>query len=235
MGDRAIRDSRRMKQRAIGRWVAALALLLAPVQAGAWGFYAHGVTADIAYANVSPQTRAKITELLRQEAMLGTPECRIRTIAEASVWPDCVRRTFWRWGYTAAWHYRTTPICEAYNPRANCSGGNCVTAQIERSHRILADEDHHQPGDEEGKKHVDRRDQDQVGPFGKRLAHALALGSMPAISMPSSFSSVSSGVRSPVMRPSHITTMRSESARISSSSTETSSTALPWSRRRTIC
>jgi hypothetical protein len=129
-----------MMQRAIGSLVAALALLVAPVQAGAWGFYAHGVTADIAYANVSPQTRAKINELVRQEAMLGTPECRIRTIAEASVWPDCVRNTLWRWGYTAAWHYRTTPICEAYNPRANCSGGNCVTAQIERSHRILADE-----------------------------------------------------------------------------------------------
>jgi hypothetical protein len=59
---------------------------------------------------------------------------------DASVWPDCVREDSWRWGYTYAWHYRTTPICEAYNPRANCSGGNCVTAQIERNHRILADE-----------------------------------------------------------------------------------------------
>ena len=114
--------------------------LLAPTPASAWGFYAHRKTAEIAEANVSPSTRAKIEQLMRSEALVGTPECPLATIEDASVWPDCVRRTFWRWGYTAAWHYRTAPICEAYNPRANCSGGNCVTAQIERSHRILADE-----------------------------------------------------------------------------------------------
>lgn len=114
--------------------------LLAPAPASAWGFYAHRKTAEIAEANVSPATRAKIERLMRSEELVGTPECPLATIEDASVWPDCVRRTFWRWGYTAAWHYRTAPICEAYNARANCSGGNCVTAQIERNHRILADE-----------------------------------------------------------------------------------------------
>jgi hypothetical protein len=56
------------------------------------------------------------------------------------VWADCVRGEGWRWGFTAAWHYRTAPICQPFNPRANCSGGSCVTAQITRAHRILADE-----------------------------------------------------------------------------------------------
>ncbi len=122
-------------------WLCALAIMLAaPSPAFAWGFYAHGKTAEIGEANISPSARAEIARLLRSEALLGTPECSLATLEEASVWPDCVRRTRWRWGYTAAWHYRTTPICEAYNPRANCSGGNCVTAQIERSHRMLADE-----------------------------------------------------------------------------------------------
>ncbi|TRD12764.1 S1/P1 nuclease [Erythrobacter insulae] len=111
-----------------------------PVEAHAWGFYAHRTTADIAEVNVSPETRAKIEALMKSEALLGTPECDLATLQDASVWPDCVRRARWRWGYTAAWHYRTAPICEAYNPRANCSGGNCVTAQVERNHRILADE-----------------------------------------------------------------------------------------------
>lgn len=114
--------------------------LLAPAPASAWGFYAHRKTADIAETNVSPEARAKIRRLMRSEALLGTPECPLTTIQDASVWPDCIRRSFWRWGYTAAWHYRTAPICEAFNPRANCSGGNCVTAQIERAHRMLADE-----------------------------------------------------------------------------------------------
>ena len=118
-----------------------LAIVLAlPAPAQAWGFYAHRQTASIAEANVSPETRAKIQKLLKSEALLGTPGCELASIQDASVWPDCVRNDFWRWGYTAAWHYRTTPICEAYSPRANCPGGNCVTAQIERAHRVLADE-----------------------------------------------------------------------------------------------
>ena len=116
------------------------AILLLPAPAHAWGFYAHRKTAEIAAANVSPEVRAKVERLLRSEKALGTPDCPLKSIEDASVWPDCVRREGWRWGYTAAWHYRTAPICQAFNPRANCSGGNCVTAQITRAHRVLADE-----------------------------------------------------------------------------------------------
>ncbi len=118
----------------------AVAAAILPSPALAWGFFAHRTTADIAMENVSPSARAKIARLMRSQSLLGTPECELATLQDASVWPDCVRRTRWRWGHTAAWHYRTTPICEAYSPRANCSGGNCITAQIERNHRILADE-----------------------------------------------------------------------------------------------
>lgn len=136
MGYRAIRKG--------GFAIAACALaalfLAVPESARAWGFYAHRTTADIAEANVSPATRAKIRRLLRSAPLLGTPECELASLQDASVWPDCVRRTGWRWGYTAAWHYRTAPICEEYNPRGNCPGGSCVTAQILRNHRILADE-----------------------------------------------------------------------------------------------
>ena len=122
--------------------LAALCLwaLLIPGEAHAWGEFAHRKTAEVAEANVSPQVRAKINQLLKSAGDLGTPECALETLEDASVWPDCIRGTRWRWGYTAAWHYRTAPICEAFDPRANCEGGNCVTAQIERSQRILADE-----------------------------------------------------------------------------------------------
>jgi hypothetical protein len=120
--------------------LAALAALLAPVQAGAWGAYAHRQTASIALANVSPQVRAKIRALLAHEKALGTPRCPLKTLEDAAVWADCVRAEGWRWGYTAAWHYRSAPICKAFDPRANCAGGNCVTAQITRAQRILSDE-----------------------------------------------------------------------------------------------
>jgi hypothetical protein len=115
-----------------------LALLPGPAQA--WGSYAHRKTAEIAAANVTPEVRAKIARLIRAEAALGTPDCPLKSLEDASVWADCVRGEGWRWGYTAAWHYRTAPICESFNPRGNCAGGACVTAQITRAHRVLADE-----------------------------------------------------------------------------------------------
>ncbi|MBX7527839.1 S1/P1 nuclease [Qipengyuania vesicularis] len=132
MGHRAVRNR---------LLIACAALLgLLPAQAQAWGFFAHQTTGQIAWENVAPATQAKIARLFRAAPLLATPECPLASIEDASTWPDCVRRTRWRWGYTAAWHYRTAPVCEAYNPRSNCSGGNCVTAQIERSQRLLADE-----------------------------------------------------------------------------------------------
>jgi hypothetical protein len=136
MGDRAIRTGR-LKAALGAALLAALAILPAP--AHAWGDYAHRQTARIAEANVTSQTRAEIRRLLRAEKLLGTPKCPLRNFADASVWADCIRAEGWRWSFTAPWHYRTTPICEAYDPRANCANGNCVTAQIERSHRILSD------------------------------------------------------------------------------------------------
>lgn len=111
-----------------------------PVPAHAWGGYGHRVTAQIALANVSPETRAEIARLLRAAPQLATPGCDLASLEDAAVWPDCLRGEGWRWGYTFAWHYRTTPICEPYDPRSNCAGGNCVIAQIERSHRLLSDE-----------------------------------------------------------------------------------------------
>lgn len=123
--------------------IAAFALILSvsvSSPARAWGEFGHRTTGEIALANVKPETRAAIARLIAYQSQLGTPDCRIRNLQDATVWPDCVRSASWRWGYTAAWHYRTAPICEAYNARANCSGGNCVTAQIERNQRILADE-----------------------------------------------------------------------------------------------
>lgn len=123
------------------RLLAALAvLLLAPAPAQAWGFFGHETTARIALANVRPDTRAALARLLRHERAVGTPDCPLRTLANASTWPDCLRGQAWRWAYTFAWHYQTEPIGEPYDARKNCGGGNCVSAQIARNQRILADE-----------------------------------------------------------------------------------------------
>ncbi|WP_435418660.1 S1/P1 nuclease [Parerythrobacter aurantius] len=140
MGHRTIR--KRAGQGMRHGFAAALALvaLLAPAAAQAWGFYAHRVTGEIALANIRPETRAAMERLFRSEQLIGTPDCTLSDLLDATVWPDCVRRDQDRWGHTAAWHYRTAPIDRDYDPRGNCGGGNCVLAQIERNQRVLSDE-----------------------------------------------------------------------------------------------
>lgn len=124
------------------RWIAVILAAVAALVARpalAWGEFGHQSTASIAWANVSPQTRAAVRELLRAEKGLGTPYCHVRNLEEASYWPDCIRREGWRWAYSFPWHYQTMNICKPYDPRANCASGNCVTGQIERNRRVLAD------------------------------------------------------------------------------------------------
>jgi len=136
MGDRAMGHR-------TGRLIAlsaALLALLQPSLAQAWGYYGHATTGRIAMANVKPQTRAAIARLIAHSPELGTPKCRMRDLADAATWPDCLRGEYWRWAYTFAWHYQTEPIDEPYDARKNCGGGECVSAQIERNQAILSDE-----------------------------------------------------------------------------------------------
>jgi hypothetical protein len=106
----------------------------------AWGDYAHRLTARIALAQLTPAVRAEVKRLYRAEAALQTPECRLRTIEEASVWPDCVRARYRdRFAYSAPWHYQNINVCEPFDINAKCWNGDCVTAQIPRQQAIVAD------------------------------------------------------------------------------------------------
>ena len=105
----------------------------------AWGAYGHRTVAAIALRNIAPTTRARIDQLLKSERGLGMPKCRVRNLEDAAVWPDCIKGESWRWGYASPWHYQDEPVCGAFDPKADCANGNCVTAQIERNRRILAD------------------------------------------------------------------------------------------------
>jgi hypothetical protein len=118
---------------------AALALVWAqPVLA--WGETGHRTIAAVAQANVTPAAKAQIDALLQAESGLGTPECRVKSIGDASVWPDCMRAKSWRWGYTFPWHFQDSDVTgAAFDKKANCSYYACVTAQIPRNQRILAD------------------------------------------------------------------------------------------------
>jgi hypothetical protein len=117
------------------------ALLVAHAPAAAWWEYGHYTVARIAEKEVRPSTRAAFNRLIAQSALLETPTCPIRNIADASYWPDCVRKLEARFSYSFPWHYQNVDICKPFDLVSACRDGNCVSAQIERNTKLLADKE----------------------------------------------------------------------------------------------
>lgn len=113
------------------------AFLILPSPASAWWAFGHRTTAAIAEQNILPSTREKMRELFASSALLGTPDCALDTIGDASVWPDCIRPDRVRWGHSFPWHYQNVDICKPFDMASACRGGNCVSAQIDRNAAIL--------------------------------------------------------------------------------------------------
>jgi hypothetical protein len=117
----------------------ALAAALYGAPAAAWGDYAHRLTGRIADNELTPAARAELARLLAQNAKLGTPDCPIRSLADAASWPDCVRGLGDRYAYAAKWHYQNIPRCGRFDIASGCAGGNCLTVQLDRQIAVLAD------------------------------------------------------------------------------------------------
>jgi nuclease S1 len=123
----------------IRKLVLFLAALAAASPAAAWWEYGHESVARIAMDSVRPGTRAAIQRLLAKGRWLETPECPVATIELASYWPDCIKTLGERFSYASPWHYQNVDICKPFDLKATCKDGNCVSAQIERQARLLAD------------------------------------------------------------------------------------------------
>jgi hypothetical protein len=121
------------------RLVLILLMLISSSPAFAWGSYGHQTIADIALADVSPKSRREIDQLLRAASRVETPTCPLKTLADASTWPDCVRGLGARFDYTASWHYQNVDICKPFDLKAACKDGNCVSRQIDRAVKLLKD------------------------------------------------------------------------------------------------
>ncbi len=118
--------------------LAAVSLFSAPVLA--WGEYAHRLTARITNAELGPRARAEVRRILAEGgSRVDTPTCRLASIEDASVWPDCARSLGEAYAYSAPWHYQNISVCKAFDIGAACPDGNCVTAQIPRQLAIAAD------------------------------------------------------------------------------------------------
>jgi hypothetical protein len=125
-------------------FLAALTALLIASPAGAYWEYGHQTVAEIAWANIKPTTRTRILALLRQQKLLGTPECKAGTIDDAAIWADCIKGIKnpdgkQKFGETNAWHYQDINICQPFDLIEACKDGNCVSAQIVRDAAILKD------------------------------------------------------------------------------------------------
>jgi hypothetical protein len=116
-----------------------LAALLLPSPAFAWWEYGHEMVARVAWLNISPATRVELGRLMARSRLLDTPTCSTRTIEAAAYWPDCIKTLGDRFSYASPWHYQNVDICRPFDQAGACRDGNCVSAQIERNLRLLAD------------------------------------------------------------------------------------------------
>jgi len=116
-----------------------LALFAAARPAQAYWDYGHESVARIAWEQMRPDTRRQVAALLRQGRLLETPECPVATIEQASLWADCIKPLGDRFAYVYSWHYQNVDVCKPFDLKAACKDGNCVSAQIERNARLLAD------------------------------------------------------------------------------------------------
>jgi hypothetical protein len=121
------------------RLLLGIAAALVPTPAFAWWEYGHYTVARIAYSTARPTTRSAIDRLLAYSARLETPQCPIRSIEDAAYWPDCIRAYKERFSYSFPWHYQNVDICKPFDQANACKDGNCVSAQIERNAKLLAD------------------------------------------------------------------------------------------------
>jgi hypothetical protein len=123
----------------IRRLFIALSLMLTASPAAAWWEYGHETIATIAAMEAKPETRREIARLLARSAELDTPTCPARTIEQASVWADCIKQLKDRFSYAYSWHYQNVDVCKPFDQKSACKDGNCISAQIDRNARLLAD------------------------------------------------------------------------------------------------
>ena len=107
--------------------------------AHAYWEYGHETVARIAWLQMRPDTRAKVSALLSQGRLLETPDCPVATIEQASVWADCIKPLGDRFSYAYSWHYQNVDVCKPFDLKAACKDGNCVSAQIERAVALIGE------------------------------------------------------------------------------------------------
>jgi hypothetical protein len=96
----------------------ALAVLACGLPVFGWGPVGHSLVARIAWEQLKPAARARVTAILPAD----------QTLASIASWADEVRPSR---AETAPWHYIDIPVDKPHREMArDCRDGNCVTAKI---------------------------------------------------------------------------------------------------------
>ena len=121
-----------MRFRMIIAAAAALACLMAPAPAAAWGSRAHRVVGLLAQDQLQPDAAAEVARLLA-----GQPE---PTLAGVAYWADAEREAGTDLGErTERWHYVNLPATCEYAPARDCPDGDCVIAAVNAQAAVLRD------------------------------------------------------------------------------------------------
>jgi nuclease S1 len=113
------------------RLLLAATLLLAALPVAAWSGPGHELVAQLAEAQLRPQTRAAALALLQEEGH--------DSLAEVARWADVVRdEPAYRWSAPLHFVNLSRGDCR-YEPARHCRRGECVVAAVERFRATLAD------------------------------------------------------------------------------------------------
>ena len=112
----------------------ALAGLMAPAEARAWGEVGHEIICKLAYERLSEAGRSFIDEI-RAEGGLDEPA----DFHETCIWPDKVRRSAYRG--TRQYHFLNAPkAAPSIDLARDCDALDCVTVGVQRYAAIVARE-----------------------------------------------------------------------------------------------
>lgn len=126
---------------AIAASLAILSFCTFATPAAAWGAAGHRLIGDLTYERLSPRAKAMVDRLIAvAPGQEGADRCPTRSLADASVWADCVRgERIASFTYMSALHYVSAPVCQPAPVGSFCPDGNCVTEAVRHAESVLAD------------------------------------------------------------------------------------------------
>lgn len=116
--------------------VLVLASFAATAPAFAWGAEGHRLTADVAYQQLTPRAKAAVDALIAKDAPHQVEKCPVNSLADASVWPDCVRGLAGV-DWMRPLHYDDIPLFGPADKAAYCPNSQCATEAIKAALAVL--------------------------------------------------------------------------------------------------